>query len=405
MENPPPVYCNQCGQPNRPGARFCARCGTALAERPAPPPPPLPPPQPLPVRRRANGVLWGLGGLLLLAAIVAGLWLTNNGGLLALFATPTPTPRPLAAFATQAGEVVAAARTRSGEVVTQVGGRIAAAGTRVAGAVGGRVAQAQTRAAELVLTLPPPDLNGGGDDGDSSGDAVRIPGTEIELPRMTDAQEVAIGRAAHAEMLGELRVLDDRDQLRRVQAIGDAIVPFTLRPDLPYTYTLLDDPMVNAFALPGGYIYLTAGMLDFIGGDDDQLAAVIGHELAHVGRRHAAKRVEVLTAAQYVLELLAQDRAQLGEIYERESAQIAALATANILVSGWGRGQELDADEVGAVTMAAAGFDARAAIVLFERMALAFPAGSPGRAERLLRTHPPFAERVERLERVVAGLE
>ncbi len=105
---------------------------------------------------------------------------------------------------------------------------------------------------------------------------------------------------------------------------------------MPYTFTLLDTSEVNAFAVPGGFIYVTRGMLDFVH-DDDELAAVIGHELAHVARRHGAEQLEALAVAEAGARWLLDREPRLEDIYDTEEGAMATEMTAVLLLNGRGR--------------------------------------------------------------------
>ncbi len=232
---------------------------------------------------------------------------------------------------------------------------------------------------------------------------LRIPGLNIEIPHLSDAEEIEIGQEVARAVEAEFGVWHDAAAQQRVAAIGQRIVPASDRPALTYHFTILDTDEVNAFAVPGGFIFVTRGMLEFVNPvPDDELASVIGHEIAHVARRHAAKRIERVTLAIAALEAVVHRNQDWERIYETQAAQIIKDTTGELLVSGWGRNQEFDADHYGVLYMQQAGYDPNAAITLFLRMQSAFPPDSTGPAERMLATHPPFPDRIERLETVIS---
>jgi predicted Zn-dependent protease len=228
-----------------------------------------------------------------------------------------------------------------------------------------------------------------------------IPGLDIEVPHISDKEEVDIGREVAAEVEAEFGVYHNVEQLNRVADIGRAILHYVDRPHMPYTFTLLDTEEINAFAVPGGFIYITRGMLDFVQ-DDDELAGVISHEIAHIARRHGADRLEALALAEAGARWLLDRGDWLEDIYATEEGKFAAEMTTVLLLSGWSRQNEFEADEYGVIYMASAGYDPRAIIRLFNRMASTFGEGGENDPlTRLLNTHPPFADRIQRVELVI----
>src|SRR5688572_22993960 len=101
-----------------------------------------------------------------------------------------------------------------------------------------------------------------------------------EFNIVSESQEVAIGQQSHQEIIEQFGVYDEKPELNRlVERIGRDLAANSQRPNLPWHFTVLDTPMVNAMAVPGGYIYITRGMLERIN-SDDELAGVLGHEIA-----------------------------------------------------------------------------------------------------------------------------
>ena len=111
-----------------------------------------------------------------------------------------------------------------------------------------------------------------------------------EFSLVSSQQEVEMGRESHPAILAEYGVYDDPVLQAKVDSIGWALARKSELPDLDWHFTVLDDPIVNAFALPGGYIYVTRGILAHLG-SDAQLAGVLGHEIGHVTARHSAQRM------------------------------------------------------------------------------------------------------------------
>ena len=228
---------------------------------------------------------------------------------------------------------------------------------------------------------------------------VSVPGLGIELPHLTDEEEIEIGREAAEEFERENPLSNDPVLTSRVEGIGNALLPYTPRQNLPYTFKVVDTNEINAFALPGGFIYVTRGMIEYVE-EDHELAGVIGHELAHVGLRHSARLIENLAAANAALDLILSSSEELESIYRDNSTQLAIDAVATIVINGWGRENELDADQHGTIYMARANFIPREIIDLFSRMKE--EEGEPSDPMSLMfSTHPPFSERIERVRETI----
>ena len=109
-----------------------------------------------------------------------------------------------------------------------------------------------------------------------------------QISLLSEAEELAIGQQQDAEIRREMGVYDDPALQRYVSDIGQELARISHRPNLPWTFTIVDSPAINAFALPGGYIYVTRGILAYLD-DESELAGVLGHEIGHVTARHAAQ--------------------------------------------------------------------------------------------------------------------
>jgi len=157
---------------------------------------------------------------------------------------------------------------------------------------------------------------------------------------MSEAWEKNAGAKYHQEILKQYQVYDDPELQQYVNDIGQRLAKKSHRPDLPFTFTLLDSPEVNAFALPGGYVYVTRGIMAYMN-KESHLAGVIGHEIGHVTDRHGAQR-----AAQQQVSQVASVAVAIGT-GSSELLQ-ASQMLGGALMSGYGRNQELRSDELGA---------------------------------------------------------
>jgi len=175
-----------------------------------------------------------------------------------------------------------------------------------------------------------------------------------DVVTMSAAQEVEIGRRMHPQILQEYGRYADEAVQTYVSEIGQRIAAKSHRPDLQYTFTVLDSEEVNAFALPGGYVYITRGIMAYLN-SEAELAAVLGHEVGHVTARHAVRQQTGATAAGVGATLVAILTGS-GDL-----ANLANLA-GTALVRGYGRDMELEADAIGAEYLDRLGFDPEAMI-------------------------------------------
>lgn len=173
------------------------------------------------------------------------------------------------------------------------------------------------------------------------------------------------------------RYLDDIVQ--RLAAESD-------RPDIPYRLTVLDSPAINAFALPSGLLYVTRGLLALCN-DSAEIAAVIGHEMAHVSQRHALARQNLERQSALVSQVMI-------DVLHDPAAGQAHTEQSLVTIASFSRAQELDADQIGIRTMAHAGFDPAGAARFLSAMSL--QQGSNSGSNDFLASHPTTPERVQR---------
>lgn len=201
-------------------------------------------------------------------------------------------------------------------------------------------------------------------------------------------QEVQIGREASVSVEKEFGVYKDQPALASyVSQVGKKLVAQCGRQDIAYKFTVLDTSVINAFALPGGYIYVTRGILARMN-SEDELAAVMGHELAHVALRHGAQEISRQTVAQLGLQALSILKPGLDQ-----SVGQYAGAALNLAFLGYSRDLESQADEYGITYAEAAGYTPRGATKMFQ-MFKAIEGGEPGTMDKFLASHPPTAQRL-----------
>lgn len=184
---------------------------------------------------------------------------------------------------------------------------------------------------------------------------------------MSEADEMRKGQQAAVEIGKVYEVYDDLPALQNyVNEIGQKLAKNSHRPQLDYHFTVVDSPEVNAFALPGGHIYVTRGILAYLN-SEAELAAVLGHEIGHVTARHSVQQYSAATAANVAATVggiaAAVFLPQMGGQLAQGIQSLLGLG-GNVLLSGYGRSHELEADRLGAEYLARSGYDPRAMIRL-----------------------------------------
>ncbi len=220
---------------------------------------------------------------------------------------------------------------------------------------------------------------------------------ERQLSLIGEAQEIEIGRAAHRDVEASLGFTDDPVLQQYVQKVGDRLASRSERPDLPWTFRVVDDPAVNAFALPGGFIYVTRGILAYLG-SEAELAAVLGHEIGHVTARHAVNRISKAQLANLGLgvgAILAPDLRRYGDL---------ANVGLGLLFLKYSRDDERQSDELAVRYLLAGDYDPRPTAEVFTTLERASRLGDGGRLPDWLSSHPDPAERRERVVQQIALL-
>ncbi len=173
-----------------------------------------------------------------------------------------------------------------------------------------------------------------------------------ELSLVSADQELKIGSEGHTAILSEYGLYDDPRAQAYVDSIGQALARNSHLPNLQWHFTVLDDPVVNAFATPGGYVYITRGILSHLN-SEAQLAGVLGHEIGHVTARHGARQMTQRQIAGLGLGLASV----FSETFRKYSD--AAQQGLSLLLLKYGRDDETQADELGVQYSTKAGWDAR----------------------------------------------
>ena len=215
-----------------------------------------------------------------------------------------------------------------------------------------------------------------------------------ELTLVTPAQEAALGREGYIVATAEYGVYDDAAVAAYVDSVGRKVARASELPDLPWRFTVLDDAVVNAFAMPGGYIYVTRGLLAHMQ-SEAQLAGVLGHEIGHVTARHSAKQITQQELAGLGMGIASA----VSPTFKRYSS--TAEQALGLLMLKYSRDDESQADELGVRYAALSGYDPReipATYHTLQRISAASGQSMPG----FLSTHPDPGQREEKTTALAA---
>jgi len=233
-----------------------------------------------------------------------------------------------------------------------------------------------------------------------AGCAVNPATGRTDFVMMSEAQELSLGREAHQQILKQYPRYPDQALQAYVQQVGERVARHSHRGQLDYHFTVIDSPDINAFALPGGYIYIHRGLMAYLG-SEAELAAVLGHEVGHVTARHGVRQQSQSTAWGVLGQAVAMGTG-VGA-----AADVTGVL-GNAVVRGYGRDMELEADGLGAEYLARGGYDPQAMIEVVRVLKLqedfardqAAARGEPqpvGSYHGLFDTHPDNDRRLQQV--------
>jgi len=219
-----------------------------------------------------------------------------------------------------------------------------------------------------------------------------------EVSFMSEAQEIQLGQEMDPQVRAEMGVYPDTAWQEYVQSVGMRLAKASERPDLPWRFAVVDVPAVNAFALPGGYIYITRGLLAHLD-NEAEMAGVLGHEIGHVTARHAARA--------YTRQASVGIGAAVTSIFFPEAAPYAAAAQTGlgVLFLKYDRAQEVQSDGLGVRYAAKAGWQPSGMSGVLETLGRVSAASDRRGVPNWLATHPQPADRVTKVADDVATVE
>jgi beta-barrel assembly-enhancing protease len=211
------------------------------------------------------------------------------------------------------------------------------------------------------------------------------------------AQEIEIGKQANNQIRKDVPELRDAETVAYVRGIGRRLVSYATGPKYPYSFAVANYREINAFALPGGPVWIHRGTIQSAT-KESQIAGVMAHEIAHISQRHAADQLTKATVANWGLGVLGS---MLGNDGGATTAKMAAGFLASGLFLKFNRDDEQEADRVGLIMMTRAGWDSRGMVELFQILRQE-EKRDPSRVEEFFSTHPSPQDRIVRLQQDVA---
>ena len=208
-----------------------------------------------------------------------------------------------------------------------------------------------------------------------------------EIVLVSEGQELALGAESHVAAQSEYGFLDQPAVQTYVQQVGKKLAVVSHRPNLEWHYTAVDSPVINAFAIPGGYVYFTRGILAYIN-NEAELAGVMGHEIGHVTARHSVSQITRSQAAQIGLgaaSILSPTVGKFGDL---------AGGALGVWFLKFGRDDERQADQLGVEYAARAGYDPREVSNFFDVLRRLSETSDRETIPGWLSTHPDPGERV-----------
>ena len=234
-------------------------------------------------------------------------------------------------------------------------------------------------------------VTGGGGNAARGDDLISLLTRSVES--IDEPKEIEIGRQLAAVLLGSKPLHPDMALQRYVNNLGRWISLQSERPHLPWTFVVLDDPGYNAFAAPGGYVFVTKGLIDRCA-DEAELAGILAHEITHVTARHHLHAMRK-TAQSGMFTQLVASQIKTNAVGNLVASQFLALGR-NLYARGLDQADEYDADRTGVALATRAGFDPYGLVAVLQQLRTAAPDNPM--FTLALATHPPAQARLEQLE-------
>ena len=222
-----------------------------------------------------------------------------------------------------------------------------------------------------------------------------------QLNLLSTQDEVEIGRQAAREVEQSMPMYKNPVVVAYIDSLGQALVKHSRRSNIRYSFKVVDTDQVNAFALPGGWLYVNRGLI-LASEDESELAGVIGHEIGHVVGRHGARQISKQYGLAVLVGLVAGSSEGGSSIARDIAGQFASLG-AGLTLLKYGRDAEREADSFAVEELHAAGIDPDGMATFFEKL-LAMHEKNQGETATLFSTHPPTAERISNVRAQIQQL-
>ena len=211
---------------------------------------------------------------------------------------------------------------------------------------------------------------------------------------VSEGDEKKLGVDAYDDILKKTPLSKNQTWQAQLKRVGQRISAAAAKPEYEWAFNVLAGKDVNAFCLPGGKVAFWEGIMP-VAQDDAGVAVVMGHEVAHALARHGAERMSQSMGAQIVGQVLGAGVGMVNPAYTEAFSQAYGLGVNVAVILPWGRAQESEADQIGLILMAKAGYDPSAAVGFWERMAKVKQGGSP---PEFLSTHPSDDTRIAQIK-------
>ena len=208
----------------------------------------------------------------------------------------------------------------------------------------------------------------------------------LQLSNLSDSTEVDLGKQMNQQLQGEVRIYRNPEVNRYVQRVGSRLAANSDRPDIPYTFQVVDDDAVNAFATMGGYVYVNRGLLK-AAANEAELASVMGHEMGHIEGKHLIKQMRQKAIASGVATVAGLDR--------NTAVNLGVQLALNLPRS---RQDEYDADRRGLITLTRSGYAQSAMVSFMQKLQ------GKSSVPTLLSTHPGTSDRINSLKQQISSM-
>jgi predicted Zn-dependent protease len=222
---------------------------------------------------------------------------------------------------------------------------------------------------------------------------------------LTEEEEIKFGYYVDQAITDEFIVLKNARLTGQIEVIGRRLVAVSHRSELPFTFRVLNDEMVNAFAGPGGFVYVTTGLLDIFE-SKDELAAVLAHEIGHVTAKHSLRALINAQRAQgalFIVNIVGALASAVTGAPAGDLTNAVGYVTTLMVYQGYSRSFESQSDRLGLRYMSQAGFDPEAMVTVFEKFIKHEEEKDLKKAPTILSSHPGMEERIEEVKAVIEG--